>query len=164
MAQPLLEDPRIVLSWSGKLMVDLVSRKLALGASAALAGLAFAGLASAQTMNANSASYNAGYGRSVDQENQPVDVGVRDANGNLVVVDGIIQAGQDQSVFSNAGAGGAFDTVSGVSTSTGASAIGNNLVVVTQGNWNTVIVNSTQTNNGNVSASSSLNGGVSNDH
>lgn len=143
-------------------MVEFTSRgKLALFATVALAGLAFAGLASAQTMNANSAAYNAGYGRFTDEENAPVDVSVRDANGNLVVVDGIIQAGENQSVFSNSGA---QDTVSGVSTSGGATAIGNNLVVVTQGNWNTVIVNSTQTNNGNVSASSSLSGGVSNDH
>jgi len=146
-------------------MVDVTLRgKLVLGATAALAGLALAGTAGAQTMTANSASYNAGYGRATDEENQPVDTSIRDANGNLVVVDGIIQAGQDQSVLSNFGAGGAFDTVSGVSTPTGASAVGNNLTVVTQGNNNTVIVNSTQTNNGNVSASTTLNGGVSNDH
>ena len=146
-------------------MVDVTSRgKLALGATVALAGLALASLASAQTMNANSASYNAGYGRVADEENQPVDVSMRDANGNLVVVDGIIQAGQDQSIFSSFGAGGAFDTVSGVSTSSAASAVSNSLVVVTQGNTKTVDVNSTQTNTGNVSASTSLNGGVSNDH
>ena len=144
-------------------MVDLVSRsKLALFASAALAGLAFAGLASAQAMNTNSANYNAGYGRSVDQENQPVDVSVRDADGNLVVLDGVTQAGQDQSGFSNSGAGGAFDTASGVSTSSDASAVSTNLVVVIRGDRNTV--NSSQTNNGNVSGSTSLNGGVSNDH
>jgi holdfast attachment protein HfaA len=134
--------------------------KLALGVTVALAGLAVASLASAQTMTANSATYNAGYGRVADEENQPVDVSMRDANGNLVVVDGVIQAGQDQSVFSNFGAGGAFDTVSGVSTSTGASAVGNQLTVVTEGNNNTVIINSTQTNSGNVSATSTLNGGV----
>jgi holdfast attachment protein HfaA len=146
-------------------MIDLTSRgKMVLGAAAALAGFVLVGAADAQTMNANSASYNAGYGRVADQENQPVDVSLRDANGNLVAVDGVIQAGQDQSVFSNFGAGGAFDTASGVSTSSGASAVGNNLVVVTQGNNNTVIVNSTQTNTGNVSASSSLSGGVSNAH
>jgi holdfast attachment protein HfaA len=146
-------------------MIEVPTRgRLAAGAIVALAGLAFAGVASAQTMTANSAAYNAGYGRVADEENQPVDPTMRDANGNLVVVDGIIQAGQDQSVFSNFGAGGAFDTVSGVSTSTSASAVGNNLVVVTQGSNNTVIVNSTQTNTGNVSASTSLNGGVSNDH
>ena len=144
-------------------MVDYVSRKLGLAASALAVGLAFAGLADAQTMNANSASYNAGYGRSIDQENQPVVASVRDANGDLVVVDGVIQAGQDQSVFSNAGAGGAFDTIAGVGGSSAASAVGNNLVVVTQGNWNTVIVNSVQNNSGNVTASSS-DGGVSNGH
>jgi holdfast attachment protein HfaA len=146
-------------------MVDVTSRcKLAIGATVALASLAIAGFANAQTMTANSANYNAGYGRVADEENQPVDPTMRDANGNLVVVDGIIQAGQDQSVFSNFGAGGAFDTAAGVSTSSAASAVGNNLVVVTQGNNNTVVVNSTQTNTGNVSASTSLNGGVSNDH
>lgn len=146
-------------------MIDLTSRgKMVLGATAALVGFVLVGAADAQTMNANSASYNAGYGRVADQENQPVDVSLRDANGNLVAVDGVIQAGQDQSVFSNSGAGGAFDTASGVSTSSGASAVGNNLVVVTQGSNNTVIVNSTQTNTGNVSASSSLSGGVSNAH
>jgi holdfast attachment protein HfaA len=146
-------------------MVQIITRVgLALGARVALASLAIAGSASAQTMTANSANYNAGYGRVADEENQPVDPTMRDANGNLVVVDGIIQAGQDQSVFSNFGAGGAFDTAAGVSTSTAASAVGNNLVVVTQGNNNTVVVNSTQTNTGNVSASSSLSGGVSNAH
>jgi holdfast attachment protein HfaA len=36
----------------------------------------------------------------------------------------------------------------GITTGT---AIGNQLNVITQGNWNTVIVNSTQTNNGNQS-------------
>ena len=36
----------------------------------------------------------------------------------------------------------------------GSTAIGNNLVVITQGSWNTVIVNSNQVNNGNVTANS----------
>ena len=165
LAHALLEGGGTVLSWSDELMVDFTLRgKLALGATIALAGLAVAGTASAQTLGANSASYNAGYGRASDEENQPVDVSMRDANGNLVVVDGIIQAGQDQSVFSNFGTGGAFDTVSGVSTPTGASAVSNGLPVVTQGNNSTDSVNSTETNTGNVSASSSLSGGVSNDH
>jgi len=35
-------------------------------------------------------------------------------------------------------------------------------VVITQGSWNTVIVDSQQTNNGNISADTTLNGGVSN--
>ena len=140
-------------------MAYYVSRKLALATTAALACLAFTGLAQAQTMGNNSANYNAGYGRVADQENQPVVASVRDANGNLVVVDGVIQAGQDQSVFSNAGAAGAFDTVAGVGASGGASAVGNNLTVVTQGNWNTVVVNSIQNNSGNVTATTTVSGG-----
>ena len=141
-------------------MVDLIFRgKFALGATAVLAGIALASAAGAQTMNANSAAYNAGYGRAADEENQPVDVSLRDANGNVTAVDGVIQTGQDQSVFSNFGAGGAFDTASGVSTSSGASVAGAIQVVVTRGDSH-----SDQTNTSYVSGSSSLSGGVSNVH
>ncbi|MNT63655.1 hypothetical protein D3C72_2014870 [compost metagenome] len=42
----------------------------------------------------------------------------------------------------------------------GATAIGNNLNVVVQGNRNTVIVNSTQTNTGNITAGTALNGSL----
>jgi len=115
---------------------------------------AVAGAAQAQSMNANSASFNAGYGRVAGQENQPITVGMRDANGNLVIVDGLILHGEDQSTFSASGAAsGAVDTFAGVGATSSANAIGNNLQVITQGNYNTVIVNSVQTNNGNVSAS-----------
>jgi holdfast attachment protein HfaA len=141
---------------------QLSNGKKALVFALAFSGLAIAAGAHAQSMDANSGSYNAGYGRTSDQENQPVNPQMRDANGNLVIVDGVIEAGSDSSVFSNAGASGAFDTIAGVGATGGASAIGNNLVVVTEGNDNTVIVNSKQTNSGNVSASSTLNGGVSN--
>jgi holdfast attachment protein HfaA len=147
------------------LIVDLAPRgKLIIALVALLGAAAVAGAAQAQSMNANSASFNSGYGRYSDQENQAVDTSLRDANGNLVIVDGVIQVGQDNSVFANIGAGGAVDTVSGVGTNSSASAIANNLVVVTEGNDNTVIVNSTQTNSGNVTASSSVSGGVSNEH
>ncbi len=122
-------------------------------AVAAVSG-AVASAAQAQSMNANSSSFNAGYGRVAGQENQPITVGMRDANGNLVIVDGLILHGEDQSTFSASGAvSGAVDTFSGVGASSSANAIGNNLQVITQGNYNTVIVNSVQTNNGNVSAS-----------
>jgi hypothetical protein len=64
-------------------VIDSTCRnKLALAAVAAWAALALASTADAQTMTANSASYNAGYGRAADEENQPVDVSLRDANGN----------------------------------------------------------------------------------
>lgn len=112
-----------------------------------------------QTMRANSADFNAGYGRRAGSENHPVEISTRDANGNRVIVDGIIQSGEDQSTF--AFGSGAGESYSGVGSLGGsASAIGNSLVVVTQGSYNTVIVNSNQINNGNVSAGTNLNGGV----
>jgi holdfast attachment protein HfaA len=129
---------------------------------AALTSALGAGQAHAQYMSTNAAEFNAGYGRYSGQENQPVDVTTRDANGNRVIVDGLILTGQDQSSFARAS--GAADAFAGVgSVGGGASAIGNNLVVVTQGSNNTVIVDSTQINNGNVSARSNLNAGVGND-
>jgi holdfast attachment protein HfaA len=132
---------------------------------AALTALASAlgvGSAHAQYMSTNSAEFNAGYGRYSGQENRPVDVTTRDANGNRMIVDGLILSGEDQSTFARAT--GAADAFAGVGQiGGGASAIGNNLVVVTQGSNNTVIVNSTQTNTGNVSANSNLNSGVGND-
>jgi holdfast attachment protein HfaA len=104
---------------------------------------------------------NAGYGRAPGEENRLVDFGGRDANGNRLIVDGVIQTGEDQSVFARAGGGGVAGSMSGVGALGGSStAIGNNLVVVTQGSWNTVIVNSSQTNNGNVTAGSNTSGGV----
>lgn len=115
--------------------------------------------AHAQSMSTNSADFNAGYGRRAGSENHPVNVATRDANGNRVIIDGIIQSGEDQSGFSFAS--GAGDAYAGVgSLGGGSTAIGNNLVVVTQGSHNTVIVNSTQINNGKVSAGTTLNGGV----
>lgn len=134
-------------------MIDK-TKQAVLVAVAALSAAFVSGAAQAQSMNANSASFNAGYGRVAGQENQPISVGMRDANGNLVIVDGMILHGEDQSTFSASGAvSGAVDTFSGVGASSSANAIGNNLQVITQGNYNTVIVNSVQTNNGNVSAS-----------
>lgn len=122
------------------------------------AALAFAPAAQAQSMSTNSASMNAGYGRVSGQENRLNDFGGRDSDGNRLIVDGVIQSGEDQSSFTRTG-GGVWSSGSGVGYGSGSStAIGNNLVVVTQGSWNTVIVNSSQVNNGNVSASSS--GGV----
>lgn len=127
-------------------------------AAALAVGLA-AAPAHAQYMSTNSAQFNAGYGRVAGSENHPVDVSTRDRNGNRVIIDGIIQTGEDQSTFTSGW--GASDSYSGVgSVGGGSTAIGNNLVVVTQGNYNTVIVNSNQINNGNVTAGTQVNGGV----
>ena len=123
-----------------------------LGICAAIAVAVPSGTAMAQSMATNAASFNAGYGRTAGSENRPVDVSTRDANGNRVIVDGLILTGEDQSTFSSTAGSG------------GSSAIGNNLVVVTQGNYNTVIINSKQTNSGAVTAGATVtNGGVGND-
>lgn len=131
-------------------------RPFAAGAAALLGGLALASVVQAQQMGANSAAYNAGYGRVSGQESRGVDYGTRDASGNRLIVDGIIQSG-DQSTFSRID-GGVFTSGTGVGGGN-STAIGNNLVVVTQGNWNTVIVTSVQTNTGDVTAGTTTNGG-----
>jgi len=107
-------------------------------------------------MNGNSAAYNAGYGRTAGSENQPIDVSTTDASGNLTVVGGLVKSSAAGSVFAQAS--GVGSASSGVSTGSGASAIGNSLNVVVQGNDNVVVVNSTQTNTGAVTATTEING------
>jgi holdfast attachment protein HfaA len=122
--------------------------------------LAAGSVANAQTLETGSASVSIGYGRVPGQESRPVVVsnyGVRDTSGNLVVIDGVIQNAQAQaysassaSASASASASGTF--TGGVGGSVTSSAIGNNLTVITQGDNNTVIVNSTQINNGKIIA------------
>ena len=130
---------------------------LAAAAAGLVGGLACAPVAQAQQMSTNSASFNAGYGRVAGQENRGVEYGTRDSSNNRLIVDGIIQSGETQSSFS-AMSGGVFSSGSGVGGG-GSTAIGNNLVVITQGNWNTVIVTSVQTNTGDVTAGVTTSGG-----
>jgi len=124
-----------------------------LALAAALAG----GAASAQTMSNGGRSnggYGGGYGAS--SLNQPVQVGTRDLSQNRVIVDGVIQDGSSNSIFSRtSGVGDATAGVGGVAT-----AIGNSLNVITQGSHNTVIVNARQVNNGDIYAGTTLNGRV----
>ena len=126
--------------------------------AAACAAL-LAGQASAQSLGTNSAELNGGWRRLQGTENGGVNVRTRDENGNRLIVDGIIQDGStSEDVDSDAsGAGSVYAGAGGRRRGGGtgsATAIGNNLQVITTGNWNTVIVNSTQINNGNVTANS----------
>ena len=88
----------------------------------------------------------------------------RDANGNRLIVDGIIQSGASSYSQSSGGvstsASSRVGSLNGQGSSAigGSTAIGNSLNVVVQGKNNTVIVNSNQTNTGNVSAGTVLNG------
>lgn len=94
------------------------------------------------------------FGFSYGEEQSAYDANTRDANGNRVILDGRIMTGMDQSTLSTATASaGAWSQATagagfGGGISTGM-AVGNQLNVITQGNWNTVIVDSTQINNGN---------------
>ena len=104
----------------------------------------------------------AGYGGSRYTTARAATGSTRDANGNRLVVNGIIQAGASQYNQSSAGVSSSAQSQSGASGNGsvigGATAIGNNLNVVVQGNNNTVIVNSTQTNTGQINAGTVLNG------
>ncbi|MDO1558301.1 holdfast anchoring protein HfaA [Brevundimonas sp. 2R-24] len=100
-----------------------------------------------------------GYGGARSLTGQPTQGTTRDANGNRLVVNGLIQTGASAYSSSSGGVSGLINGLGsghgGIGSST---AIGNQLNVVVQGNWNTVIVNSTQTNNGQVTAGTELNG------
>jgi holdfast attachment protein HfaA len=117
-------------------------------------------------MNANAASFNAGFGRIAGDENRPVNVSLTDANGNTTLTNGLIQApagslfGEVRGAVgaSATASGGAGDSFTGAGTGSSASAIGNSLNVVVQGDNNTVIVNATQTNTGAVTATTTNSG------
>jgi holdfast attachment protein HfaA len=122
-------------------------------------------LALAQTNgSAGAASFQAGYGNARYAVTQPTTGSTRDANGNRLIVDGIIQSGASSYSSASSGASSAYagagssSSGNGGTTIGGATAIGNSLNVVVQGNHNTVIVNSRQTNTGNISAGTVLNG------
>lgn len=85
--------------------------------------------------------FGLGYGAAED----PIETSTRDANGNRLVLNGRIMADATTSL-----SGGLMD---GDGFSGSAMAVGNQLNVVTNGSWNTVIIDSTQINSGDVTAS-----------
>ncbi|HEX3810817.1 MAG TPA: holdfast anchoring protein HfaA [Rhizomicrobium sp.] len=134
--------------------------------AAAVAGLAVPGIASAANLG-DSSSYNTPFGMSSSaQQNQAIDPSLRDGNGNLQVVNGQFQSSAFAQGFgmASASAGASSSTgpngtnTSGVGYGSSATAIGNQLNVVTVGSGNTVIVDSRQTNNGNQTATTTVNG------
>lgn len=113
--------------------------------TAAATGLALP--AAAQSTGDPAGSWNIPYGGSLGGENRAFDPPGRDANGNRVIVNGRILSAAEASSLSTG-----FDESDSGSGFGASTAIGNQLNVVTQGSWNTVIVDSTQINNGDVSA------------
>ena len=118
--------------------------------------------ASAQSGTSGLGQFQAGYGAARYTTARPVTGSTRDANGNRLVVDGLIQSGASSYSSATGGVATAYSGAGGQSNGQtqigGATAIGNSLNVVVQGNNNTVIVNSNQTNTGNVTAGTALNG------
>jgi len=101
-----------------------------------------------------SGEFDRPFGFGYGEEQASYDASTRDASGNRIILDGRIQTGMDQSSLSSSyGSAGSWSQSStgagfgaGIASGT---AVGNQLNVITQGSWNTVIVNSTQINNGN---------------
>ena len=129
---------------------------MALTAGLAVAVLAGPLAAQAQTSTwTNSAMYN-GYG--ANNMNSASSYSMRDANGNLTMVNGQLQP----SIYSNA-SGSQFAS-SGVGTAGAAgeaygqaTAIGNSLNVTVIGTHNTTIIDNQQTNTGNQTATAAVN-------
>jgi holdfast attachment protein HfaA len=117
------------------------------------------GASAAQAQSYNSASNYNGYGAS--SQNAPSNYSLRDANGNLTMVNGQFETASNyaaQSGSQNASAYSGGVGTSGAGTQYGqASAIGNSLNVVVLGSHNTTVVDTTQINNGNQTASVNLN-------
>jgi holdfast attachment protein HfaA len=85
------------------------------------------------------------FGMNWESFDTPINPSTRDANGNREIVNGRMDIEGSLS-------GGIQDGFGSGLGGSSAQAIGNQLNVVTQGNYNTVIVDSTQINNGDISA------------
>lgn len=123
--------------------------RAAFGLSAAtlsVAAMLAAMPAHAQSRAGYANEFSRPYGTNPGDQNRPYDPSTRDLNSNRVIIDGRIVIGDDLSslplgLYNSGSSGMGF---SGTGT-----AIGNQLNVNTTGSFNTVIVNSTQINNGN---------------
>jgi holdfast attachment protein HfaA len=114
----------------------------ALGVAALLA----AAPAHAQSRAGYANEFSRPYGLNPGDEMRPYEAGTRDQNGNRVILDGRIVVGDDLSSLPN----GLYNSDGrGMGYSGTGTAIGNQLNVNTSGSFNTVVVNSTQINNGN---------------
>lgn len=126
----------------------------------AAAALAVPAIAEAQTQGSSGqARFQSGYGNARGQTAGAATGSTRDENGNRLIVDGLIQSGAGSYSRQSGGVSSRYGG-SGSGGIAGSTAIGNNLNVVVQGNWNTVIVNSRQTNTGDITAGTALNGKI----
>lgn len=102
----------------------------------------------------SSAMYN-GYGAT--SQNAPSSYSMRDANGNLTMVNGQVTSAQYSQGSGAQFAGGGVGMGGAGSAYGQATAIGNSLNVTVIGSHNTTIIDSQQINNGNQTATADLN-------
>ena len=129
---------------------------IALATGIALPVPALAQAQSAPARGGTLSTYEAGYANGRQMEGRTYAPSSRDPNGNRLIVNGIIQS-ESSSYFESDGnrgdqAASGADYFSSGAASYSSTAIGNLLTVSVAGSWNTVIVNSTQTNTGTVTA------------
>jgi holdfast attachment protein HfaA len=111
---------------------------------------------SAPARGGSLATYEAGYANGRQMEGRTYAPSSQTRDGNRLIVNGIIQS-DSSSYFESDGSNGSAGTSGADYFSTGAAsqtstAIGNLLTVSVVGSWNTVIVNSSQSNSGTVTA------------
>lgn len=110
-----------------------------------IATLVCAGTAAAEPAPASMGEVERAFGMNWESFDTPINPATRDANGNRTIVNGRME-------IEGSLTGGIMDGFGSGLGGGSAQAIGNQLNVITQGNYNTVIVNSTQINNGDVRA------------
>lgn len=118
--------------------VILALSVLAAAASPATAQTAPAALPTAGSMGGGGTGMMSG---------RPTDYSLRDAGGNLVIVNGVLRP-----AGSTAMTGGIADSPLPTAGGMSASAVANQLTVLATGSWNTIIVDAVQTNTGDVTA------------
>ena len=118
--------------------------------TAILAVIAGAGVAQANPAAQFTGEFERPYGFGYGEENSAYDANTRDLNGNRVIIDGRIIVGDDLSNLSSSGVYGYRFQGSGATygRSPNATVSGNQLNVITQGSNNTIVIDSTQINNG----------------
>lgn len=124
-----------------KFNTDSITGLLGLAALTAIAVVPQAEAQAASTVSEFERPYGFGFG----QESQPYSAAGRDASGNRVIVNGLLDGGTGLGSGLYTGWGQTEGAAGMIGTGT---AVGNQLNVITTGNYNTVIIDSTQINNG----------------
>ncbi len=106
----------------------------------------FAFTSSADAQAAGSVSeFERPYGYGYGQEQTPYSANTRDRLGNRVIINGLIEGGSGLGTGLNTGWGQTEGAAGMIGSGT---AVGNQLNVITNGSNNTIIIDSTQINNG----------------